>query len=68
MGILMLAGAITFMAGVAKYEGRSSFIWAMYTLFLCIVCRNVILIPFFDVLAAIGVSFLSMFLLKVMRA
>jgi hypothetical protein len=63
-GLLMLICAIIIMVKVADIEGRSSLVWGFATFVSCIACSILIPWPLIDIVVGLGVSYGTMFALK----
>jgi len=69
VSIAVMAAAISLMYKIAELEGRSGFIWGCITFAICILTANFIKlqVPFVNIIIGLAISFMLMFLVKIIK-
>ena len=67
-GWLMIGASVVVMYRVADAEDRSPILWGAITFALCFGSMFIIPLPFINIFIGLVVSFLSMFILNVVRS
>lgn len=67
LGWIMIAASCTIMSRVADAEDRNGFYWGALTLILCLACDYLLSWPLVPIAIGFGISFMTLFVMKVIQ-